>query len=122
MATSSILGGERATPYPQGRDVGSLGPSDSSDSGSDVANVPPPGIAGSVGSTASADSDAAGTGERSTATPADAPLDNRDIEPDSVVDNPDESGVRGSTQDETESVEDLIDSESDAPDDDPATS
>ena len=35
MATSSILGGERAAVQPSGRSVDLLGPSDSSDSGSD---------------------------------------------------------------------------------------
>lgn len=36
MATSSILGGERPPEEPKGTDVDSLGPSDTSDSGSDV--------------------------------------------------------------------------------------
>ena len=39
MATSSILGGERAPITPKGTDAESLGPSDSSDSGSDVSGV-----------------------------------------------------------------------------------
>lgn len=37
MATSSILGGEHAPTAPKGTDAGALGPSDSSDSGSDAA-------------------------------------------------------------------------------------
>src|SRR4030095_10112995 len=36
MATSSLLGGERAPTQAPGRDVDALGPSDRSDSGSDV--------------------------------------------------------------------------------------
>jgi hypothetical protein len=39
MATSSILGGERAPITPKGTDAESLGPSNSSDSGSDVSGV-----------------------------------------------------------------------------------
>lgn len=39
MATSSILGGERAPIEPKGTDDDSLGPSDSSDSGSDAAGT-----------------------------------------------------------------------------------
>ena len=39
MATSSILGGERAPITPKGTDTESLGPSNSSDSGSDVSGV-----------------------------------------------------------------------------------
>lgn len=37
MGTSSILGGQRAPVEAPGRDAGALGPSDSSDSGSDLA-------------------------------------------------------------------------------------
>ena len=39
MATSSILGGERAATEPLGTDADALGPSDSSDSGSDAAGT-----------------------------------------------------------------------------------
>jgi len=39
MATSSILGGERAPITPKGTDAESLGPSDSSDSGSDASGT-----------------------------------------------------------------------------------
>jgi hypothetical protein len=57
MATSSILGGERAPMQPGGADVESLGPSDTSDSGSDAR--------GALGvDELESDSDAAGTGER----------------------------------------------------------
>ena len=40
MTNSSILGGERAARQAPGRDVDALGPSDSSDSGSDVQGEP----------------------------------------------------------------------------------
>jgi len=36
MSNSSILGGEHAPHHPAGTDVDALGPSDTSDSGSDV--------------------------------------------------------------------------------------
>ena len=36
MARSSIMGGERAPQQAKGRNADSLGPSDSSDSGSDI--------------------------------------------------------------------------------------
>ena len=81
MGQSSLFGAERAPAIPEGRDVDALGPSDTSDSGSDVAGAdtleagdamlpvdiamaddrPNPDAAlGARGS----DSDAAGTGER----------------------------------------------------------
>lgn len=60
MATSSILGGTRAPRRAAGNDSNALGPSDNSDSGSDVQ--------GAYGSDELAsDSDAVGTGERATA-------------------------------------------------------
>ncbi len=79
MARSSIDGVERADPIPAGRDIDALGPSDSSDSGSDMQ-----GIAGREGS----DTDAAGTGERSSATP-ERVVSDRDILPDRITGNPD---------------------------------
>lgn len=39
MATSSLLGGRRTKPEAKGRDLSVLGPSDSSDSGSDMAGL-----------------------------------------------------------------------------------
>lgn len=59
MATSSISGGTKPAEEPGGKDTRSLGPSDSSDSGSDTLGVY------SADELAS-DSDAAGTGERAT--------------------------------------------------------
>ncbi len=59
MATSSISGGMKPAEEPGGKDTRSLGPSDSSDSGSDTLGVY------SADEMAS-DSDAAGTGERAT--------------------------------------------------------
>lgn len=76
MATSSILGAERAPTLPGGADVASLGPSDSTDSGSD-----------SVGAFGhdelASDTDAAGTGERAAIEPM-LDADSRDILPDHI--------------------------------------
>jgi hypothetical protein len=85
MAQSSLLGGERALRESKGRDTAALGPSDSSDSGSDLAGLEDPettdpalpvdaalsedsphGLLGSESLSGSA-SDAAGTGERRSA-------------------------------------------------------
>ncbi|HUG23950.1 hypothetical protein, partial [Piscinibacter sp.] len=89
MARSSILGGERAPAQPSGRDVESLGPSDRSDTGSDVQGeldlaapvdldritpVEPP----------TGDSDAGGTGARGAALPDEEARDGRDIGTDRV--------------------------------------
>ena len=74
MAYSSILGAEVAPTQPAGRDADLLGPSDSSDSGSDAMGT----------AEAHADSDAAGTGERGVVAGADA-REGGDILPDRVV-------------------------------------
>ena len=60
MATSSILGGTKLPEEISGKDLHALGPSDNSDSGSDAV--------GAYGDDElSSDSDAAGTGERTSA-------------------------------------------------------
>ena len=76
MAKSSLMGGEPAPEVPDGRTIARLGPSDSSDSGSDV---------DATGMEAS-DSDAAGTGERASVDePRDEAVADADILPDRVV-------------------------------------
>ena len=91
MARSSIMGGDPAPTRPAGTDVDRLGPSDSSDSGSDVQGERPmatgpdnPAEWGAVVAETGADSDAAGTGERASAA-GDAGRDNADILPDRIV-------------------------------------
>jgi hypothetical protein len=74
MAYSSILGAETAPTQPSGRDSELLGPSDSSDSGSDAMGT----------AEIHADSDAAGTGERGSVTPGEG-REGGDILPDRVV-------------------------------------
>ncbi len=74
MAYSSILGAEQAPSQPSGRGADLLGPSDSSDSGSDALGT----------DEAHADSDARGTGERGAVAGQDA-IEGADIMPDRVV-------------------------------------
>ena len=90
MSNSSILGGGRAARRAPGKDVDALGPSDSSDSGSDVQGEREmstgAGQADELGAlpvAGGSDSDARGTGERASATGRDRP-DNDDITPDRV--------------------------------------
>ncbi len=96
MATSSILGGERAPTQASGRDTSALGPSDTSDSGSDIQgelNLENPGFgedqfsdtAGSPHSVLSSDSDSGGTGERGAAIPGEETRDGSDISPDHIT-------------------------------------
>lgn len=99
MANSNFLGGERAPIPPPGKDVDALGPSDSSDSGSDVQgerSVQGEGEhadqLGSLIVDTRSDSDASGTGERASATGEDT-VDGADIAPDRVIGPEGESDV-----------------------------
>lgn len=91
MATSSILGGERPPEEPKGKDVDSLGPSDTSDSGSDVRTsrersaIPDDAAEGAIPIAHESSTDAEGTGERAS---ADAPpsTPDADILPDRTED------------------------------------
>ena len=76
MATSSILGGDWVPKRPSGTDVGSLGPSDSTDSGSDARGA-------FDDDELSSDTDAEGTGERSSVDPRNGRSD-VDILPDHI--------------------------------------
>jgi hypothetical protein len=91
MAYSSILGGERAPTQAEGKTAGSLGPSDSSDSGSDSI--------GELGDDQLAsDSDRNGTGERASVQ-AEQGGGSADILPDRVVRlGGDEDGVNDSAE------------------------
>ena len=92
MAHSSILGGQRPPEQASGKNTGALGPSDSSDSGSDVQGELPSTETGDAELRESAvtvdldsDGDSAGTGDRGAAVP-DGARDNADIETDSERD------------------------------------
>ena len=91
MTKSSFLGGERAARHATGKDVDALGPSDSSDSGSDVQGEHSlrgegdhADELGSLIVDTASDSDASGTGERASATGRDV-ADGADIMPDRVI-------------------------------------
>ena len=92
MARSSITGADRAPTQAEGRDVESLGPSDSSDSGSDVQgeldlaqpiDLDNP-TSGQEQPGLDSDSDAPGTGERGAALTSEEADLGADIRPDSV--------------------------------------
>jgi hypothetical protein len=89
MANSSILGGDHPPARPQGTDVDALGPSDTSDSGSDVQTdlgrlaLPDATSEGALPISHDSTSDAAGTGERASAD-ASAPHNDPDVLPDRV--------------------------------------
>lgn len=93
MATSSITGGQRAPSQASGRDVEALGPSDTSDSGSDVQgelDLASPsdldqamtGIQPGLES----DSDSGGTGERGSALLDEDGREGADVIPDRIQD------------------------------------
>ena len=96
MAQSSILGGQRVAPRARGRDIDALGPSDSSDSGSDVhgerLTATAADMLGDIDAAAlladlSSDTDASGTGERASAVP-DGVVDGADIGVDRIQRRP----------------------------------
>lgn len=140
MARSNILGGDEVPVVPPGHDTGALGPSDSSDSGSDLAGVAThdegdPGLPVDIATrdesphpaTVSesvrpgADSDAGGTGERRSVTGDAGVREASDIGPDDVVPRPDTTVPVDDDSPifedfpETESEEDLPE-DSDSPD------
>jgi hypothetical protein len=94
MARSSITGADRAPTQAPGRDVEALGPSDTSDSGSDVQGeidlAPPTDLDNTTfcitQTGLKSGSDAAGTGERGAALPDEAAREAADIMPDELRD------------------------------------
>lgn len=109
MANSSILGGDDVPVIPPGHSTADLGPSDSSDSGSDVAGAPgladDAGLGTDSGTTSDidhgqgagpdlgdanldSDTDASGTGERRAAGRDDTSREANDIQPDRITRNP----------------------------------
>ncbi len=111
MANSSILGGTRVPQRPAGTGTDTLGPSDSSDSGSDIQGESPmptspdnPGEWGAVPVDPDSDSDALGTGERAQAAGS-APREAADILPDRIVDDPQGDLL----DDDQQEIDDLVD-------------
>ena len=106
MATSSILGGDPAPTWPRGSDVASLGPSDSTDSGSDARG-------GFDFDELSSDTDAEGTGERSSVDPLNVRSD-ADILPDHIEGMPAldmEIAIETAAEDDLALLEDIDRSE-----------
>ena len=106
MATSSILGGDSAPTWPRGSDVASLGPSDSTDSGSDARG-------GFDFDELSSDTDAEGTGERSSVDPLNVRSD-ADILPDHIEGMPAldmEIAIETAAEDDLAVMEDIDRSE-----------
>ena len=95
MSQSSILGGERAAQQAKGRSAETLGPSDTSDSGSDIVgatrlktDAEEGELGGATPVDLDSDSDASGTGERAEAVPEGA-RDGADIGPDRIASSKD---------------------------------
>ncbi len=94
MAKSSIFGTEQAPRHAAGRDADALGPSDSSDSGSDIQGelhletddyeTLSAAISGAGNTDRQSDSDTGGTGERASAVPEHI-HEGADIAPDRVI-------------------------------------
>ena len=121
MATSPLLGGERAPTQAKGRDVEALGPSDSSDSGSDVQGeldlYPDSDLENHLSITPGrdSDSDSGGTGERGAAVPESDVREGDDIAPDQIRSLADEAADEQASLDaELSAVDELaIDETSD---------
>ncbi|WP_418317098.1 hypothetical protein [Piscinibacter sakaiensis] len=99
MSNSPILGGTAAPTEAPGTDIDRLGPSDSSDTGSDIQGERPmatspdnPAEWGGIPSDADSDSDALGTGERGAAAGRD-PQPAADIMPDRIIGRDDPVGT-----------------------------
>ena len=105
MAHSSILGGERAAVHSSGRGADRLGPSDSSDSGSDAMGELGPDQIDS-------DTDRNGTGERSSADMRDSGS-GLDILPDHV----DRASLGGADDGDSDLEVDQLAAEDDDPED-----
>jgi len=124
MSHSSILGGDRAPQQAPGRDVDTLGPSDTSDSGSDVQGEtrlktePEEGeeSGGAVPVVEDSDTDAEGTGERAEAVPEGA-RDGADIAPDRIARSKDALDSADSITGNDDSIESLADDSDDGRED-----
>ena len=119
MSHSSILGGERAPQQARGRDAETLGPSDTSDSGSDIqgatrlkTDTEEGELGGATPVSNDSDSDSMGTGERAEAVPEGA-RDGADISPDRIASSKDALDSAESITGNDDSIEGLADDSSD---------
>ena len=125
MSQSSILGGDRAPQQARGRDDDLLGPSDTSDTGSDIQGAtrlktePEEGaLGGATPVLADTDTDAEGTGERAEAVPEGA-RDGADIGPDRIARSKDALDGAESIDSRDDEIESLaVESSDDDGDDD----
>lgn len=127
MSHSSILGGERAPQQARGRDAETLGPSDTSDSGSDIqgatrlkTDAEEGELGGATPVSNDSDSDSMGTGERAEAVPEGA-RDGADILPDRIASSKDALDSAESITGDDDSIEGLADDSSDDESDDDET-
>ena len=116
MATSSILGGERPPTRSSGRDTDALGPSDSSDTGSDIQgergfDALDEGEIGAEAVDLGGDTDAEGTGERAGAVRDHGIVEGADIAPDHI-EGPDTDGLEA-TDDEARAADGFADDSAD---------
>ncbi|MEO8525805.1 MAG: hypothetical protein ABI460_13865 [Caldimonas sp.] len=123
MSRSSILGGERAPQQAKGRSAETLGPSDTSDSGSDIqgasrlkTDAEEGQLGGATPVDGDSDSDSMGTGERASAVPGGG-RDGADIGPDRIAGSKDALDSAESIDDNDDSVEALANDEPDEDDD-----
>ena len=119
MSHSSILGGDRAPQQARGRDAETLGPSDTSDSGSDIqgatrlkTDAEEGELGGATPVSNDSDSDSMGTGERAEAVPEGA-RDGADISPDRIARSKDALDSAESITGNDDSIESLADDSSD---------
>ena len=123
MSHSSILGGERAPQQASGRSADTLGPSDTSDSGSDIqgatrlkTDTEEGELGGATPIDLNSDSDASGTGERAEAVPEGA-RDGADIGPDRIARSQDALDSAENIGGDDESIEGLADESGDEDED-----
>ncbi|HEY2558629.1 MAG TPA: hypothetical protein VGI48_02850 [Caldimonas sp.] len=119
MSQSSILGGDRAPQQARGRDDETLGPSDTSDSGSDVkgatrlkTDTPEGDLGGATPVDVDSDTDSMGTGERAEAVPEGA-RDGADIAPDRIARSKDALDSAESITGNDDTIESLADESAD---------
>lgn len=124
MSQSSILGGERAPQQADGRSAEALGPSDTSDSGSDIqgasrlkTDAEEGELGGATPVDTESDSDSMGTGERSSAVPG-AGRDGADIAPDRIASSKDALDGARSIDGDDDSIESLAEDEPDPDEED----
>jgi hypothetical protein len=124
MSQSSILGGDRAPQQARGRDAETLGPSDTSDSGSDIqgatrlkTDAEEGELGGATPIDSDSDSDSMGTGERRSAIPGGG-RDGADIGPDRIARSKDALDSAETIDGDDDSIEGLADDEPDEEEDD----